>query len=268
MLWILGVALVLGAGGLLLAAGAQRRKLDLMTGTQTTTAAELKNLSESVAKDIGAGSFAETAEVKGTIRCEHPLTSELTNAACVYYEMRVTREYEETYWDTDSKGNRVQRTRRASESVSQNSRSCPFEVEDATGRVTVDPTGASLMAEKVYDRYEPGEPRSTSLSVGRWTLNLVGLALTGGRRTLGYKYEEKIVPLGRPVYVLGEASDSGGQLAIRKPTKKGVHFIVSLKSEEELTRSASGATKWMTVIAGVLAVAGVAVGVLDLIGVI
>lgn len=268
MLWIVGVVLVLAAAGLLLAAGAQKRKLDLMTGTQTTTAAELKGLAESVAKDIGAGSFAETAEVKGTIRCDHPLTSELTNTPCVYYEMKVTREYEETYWDTDSKGNRTQRHRRGSETVSQNTRGCPFDVEDATGRIAVDPTGAAITAEKVYDRFEQGEPRGTALSIGRWTLNLASIALGSGRRTLGYKYEEKLVPLGRPIYVLGEAADSGGQLVIRKPTKKGTAFIVSLKSEEELTKSATGANKGLTIGAGVLAVAGVVIGVLDLLGII
>jgi len=268
MLWIVGVVLVLVAAGLLLAAGAQRRKLDLMTGTQTTTAGELKTLSESVAKDIGAGSFAETAEVKGTIRCEQPLTSELTSTPCVYYEMRVTREYEETYWDTDTKGNRTQRHRRGSENVSQNTRSCPFDVEDSTGRVAVDPAGAAINSEKVYDRFEPGEPRGTSLSIGRWSLNLASLALGAGRRTLGYKYEEKVVPLGRLIYVLGEASDAGGRLSIRKPTKKDVSFIVSLKSEEELTRSASGTNRGLTIAAGVLAVGGVVVGVLDLLGII
>jgi hypothetical protein len=90
----------------------------------------------------------------------------------------------------------------------------------------------------------------------------------GGRRTLGYKYEEQIVPVGKPIYVLGEASDAGGQLAIRKPTKKGTSFIVSLKSEEELTRSAAGTATGLTVGAAIAAVAGVIVALLDLLGVI
>jgi hypothetical protein len=268
MLWIVGAILVLAAVGLFIAASAQKRKLDLMAGTQTSNAADVRSLADSVAKDIGAGSFAEATEVKGTVQCEHPLTAELTDTPCVYYEMRVTREYEETYWDTDSKGNRVQRHRRGSEAVSQNSRSCVFDVEDATGRIAVDPTGASISADKVYDRFEPGEPRSTSLAVGRWRFDLASVALAGGRRTLGYKYVEKVIPLGKPIYVLGEASDAGGQLSIRKPTKKGVGFIVSMKSEEELSRGAATANRWLTAGAAVTGLGGLVVVVLDVLGVI
>jgi len=268
MLWILGVVLVLGGVALFAGASSQRKKLGLMQGTQTSTAADLTSLAASVAKDIGAGSFAEVAEVKGTIRCEQPLTSELANTPCIYYSMHVSREYEETYWDTDSKGNRVQKTRRGSDTVSQNTRSCPFQVEDATGRLTVDPSGAALTGEKVYDRFEPGEPRSTSLNIGRWRFDLGSFAMGTGRRTLGYKYEETIVPIGRPIYVLGEATDSGGQLTIRKPTKKGTTFIVSLKSEEELTRSAAGTSKGLTIAAAIVAVAGVVIAVLSLLKVI
>lgn len=268
MLWIVGVVLVLIGVGLFLAATSQKKKLDLMQGTQTAAAAELSSLAQSVAKDIGAGSFAEIAEVKGTIRCESPLISELANAPCVYYSMHVSREYEETYWDTDSKGNRVQKHRRGSETVSQNTRSCAFVVEDATGRVKVDPTGAAITGEKVYDRFEPGEPSSPAVSVGRWSFDLGSVRLGSGRRTLGYKYEESIVPVGKPIYVLGEAADSGGELAVRKPSKKDTSFIVSLKSEEELTRSAKGSSKGLTIAAAIAAAAGAVVTVLDLLGVI
>jgi hypothetical protein len=268
MLWIVGVVLVLVAVGLFLGGASQKKKLGLMQGTQTSSAAELQSLAASVAKDIGAGSFAEVAELKGTIRCDQPLRSELSDTPCVHYSMRVAREYEETYWDTDSKGNRVQRHRRGSEAVSQNTRSCPFEVEDATGRLTVDPTGAAITGEKVLDRFEAGEPRSSSLSIGRFRLDLGSIVLGSGRRTVGYKYEESVVPLGRPIYVLGEASDSTGKLTVRKPTKKGGAFIVSLKSEEELQRAARGTSTGLTIGAGVLAAAGVVVALLDLLGII
>jgi hypothetical protein len=268
MLWIVGVVLVLIGVGLFLAASSQKKKLDLMQGTQTSATAELASLAQSVAKDIGAGSFAEVAEVKGTIRCDSPLISELANAPCVYYSMQVTREYEEAYWETDSKGNKVQKHRRGSETVSQNTRSCAFDVEDATGRVTVDPAGAAITGEKVYDRFEPGEPSSPAVSIGRWRFDMGSVKLGSGRRTLGYKYEESIVPVGKPIYVLGEAADAGGKLAVRKPTKKGTSFIVSLKTEEELTRSAQGSNKGLTIGAAVAAAAGVVVAVLDLLGVI
>jgi hypothetical protein len=268
MLWIVGLVLVLAGVGLFAASSSQRRKLGVMQGTQTSSAAELASLAQSVAREIGAGSFAEVAELKGTVRCSSPLTSELSSTPCVHYSMRVTREYEETTVDTDAKGNQTPREQRGSETVAQNTRSCAFEVEDATGTIAVDPAGAAITGEKVLERFEQGEPRSPTLTIGRWRLDLGSLARGGGRRTVGFRYEETIVPLGKPVYVLGEASDAGGSLAVRKPAKKGGPFIVSVKSEEELTRSAAGANRGLSIAAAVAGAAGLIVAVLDLLGII
>jgi hypothetical protein len=271
VLWIFGLVLLALAAGLLIAASSQKKRLDLMSTTETATAAELRSLAESVASEIGAGSFNQMVEVKGVIRCDQPLQAELTGAPCVHYSMQVIREYEETYWETDSNRNQVRRQRRASETVAQNTRSCPFEVEDATGRVGVDPTGASIIAEKVCDRFEAGEPRSGSLSIGGWRLDL-GFALTdGGRRTLGYRYEEKIVPIGKPIYVVGEATDTGGQIVVRKPAtaarggKPAAGFLVSIKSEEQLTHAARRNAKWLVAGTVVSAAAGALMVVLGLV---
>lgn len=240
-----------------------------MQQTRTSSAAELASLAQSVAREIGAGSFAEAAELKGAVRCSTPLTAELSGTPCVYYSMRVTREYEETEWRSDDKGNQTPRVERRSETVAQNARSCAFEVEDSTGSVAVDPAGAEVTGEKVLDRFEQGEPGSPTISLGRWKLDLGPLPRGGGgRRTLGYRYEETVVPLGRQIYVLGEASDAGGRLAVRKPAKKGTSFIVSLKSEEELTRSAAGANRGLAIGAAVAGAAGAVVTVLDLLGII
>ena len=268
-MWIVGAVLVLVAIGLFAGSSVQKRKLGLMQATQTASAAELQSLAQSVAKEIGAGSFAEVTELKGTIRADHPLVSELAQLECVYYSMRVSREYEETYWDTDPKGNRVRKTRRGSEVVSQNTRQVPFEVQDASGGMRVEPEGATFVAEKALSRFDPGEPGSGSLSSGRWSLALGTLPLLGsGRRTLGYRYEEEILPVGRSVYVLGEASDAGGTLAVRKPSKKGMRFMVSLKSEEELVRGAAGLSRALAIAAGVLGAAGIVLAALDLAGVL
>ena len=132
---------------------------------ETSTAAELRSMAQTVAGEIGAGSFNQMVEVKGVIRCEQPLQSELTRAPCVHYQMKVTREYEETHWETDANNNRVRRDRRGSETVAENTRSCTFEVEDSTGRVSVDPTGAKMISERVCDRFERESPRAARF---RW----------------------------------------------------------------------------------------------------
>jgi hypothetical protein len=172
----------------------------------------------------------------------------------VQYSMRVTREYEEEYWETDSEGRRVRRTRRGSETVASNSRSVPFFVRDSSGKIRVIPEGASFVAEKSVSRFEPGETHGDQLRIG--SLNIAIGALGSGRRTIGYRYEEDLVPVGKDIYVLGEANDRGGALAVSKPERKDAKFIISLKSEEQLVRGAKGAVTGL----GIGAIAALAVG--------
>ena len=132
----------------------------------------------------------------------------------------------------------------------------------------LDPAGAAITGQKVLDSFEHGEPRSPALAIGRWRFDLGSIARGGGRRTIGYKYEETIVPLGAPIYVLGEASDAGGRLAMRKPAAKGGSFIVSVRSEEDLSRSAARAGKGLSIAAAVTGAAGLLLAALDLLGII
>jgi len=256
---IIGALMVLVGAGLYFGSQGQKKKLGEIKGTETSTAAALAELAASVAKEIGPGSFNQIAEVKGTIECDTPLESELSQTACVHYSMKVTREYEETYWETDDKGNRQQKTRRGSETVADNTRSVPFFVRDSTGKIAVEPTGAKLDTEKVYSEFRPGENQDSGLRFGRYSFNPASFAaLAGGRRTLGYRFEESALPLNRPVYVLGEAVDKEGYLQVRKPDQKGASFIVSLKSEEQLVKGAQSSAKGMYIAAIVVAVLGVA----------
>jgi hypothetical protein len=65
-------------------------------------------------------------------------------------------------------------------------------------------------------------------------------------------------PVGRAVYVLGEATDDGGALRIRKPADKGLSFLVSLKSEEQLLQSTGRVAVGLLAGAAVAAAAGAA----------
>jgi hypothetical protein len=262
---IIGAFMALAGVGLYFGSQWQKRKLDAIQGTETSTAAELAETADSVAKEIGRGSFNQIAEVKGTIECDQPMESELSQTECIHYTMKVTREYEETYWDTDDKGNRRQKTRRGSETVADNTRSVAFFLRDSTGRIEVDPNGAALDTEKVFSEFQPGENQSNGFQFGKFNFNPAAFAaLAGSKRTLGYRFEESAIPVGRSAYVLGEAVDSDGRLRIRKPEKKGASFIISLKSEEQLVRGARSSAKGMliaAVIAAILGVAGLVAGI-------
>jgi hypothetical protein len=230
---VVGVVLLVVAGVLLLIRRSRQSKLRRITGTETSTAKELAELASSVSQELGGRTgFSQAAEVKGLAKCDSPLTSEVASQSCVYYDMRVTREYEETYYETDSQsGRRVQKTRRSSDTVAQNSQRVSFWVEDRTGRIKVDPSGADLDSVQVVDRFEPA-PSGGTISFGGFALDVGVLALgTGsGTRTLGYRFRESILPVDRQVYVLGEATDSPGELTIQAPRDKGRPFIISLKS--------------------------------------
>ena len=262
---IAGVVLVLVALGLVLGSRSQKKKLGEIQSTETSTAVDLADLAAAVAKDIGAGSFNQIAEVKGTIECANPLVSELSETSCVHYSMNVTREYEETYWEEDSEGHKVQRTRRGSESVASNARSVPFMVRDSTGTIEVDPAGASIVDEKVFSQFQQGEAGGDGFRFGRFSFGSGFAPLSGGRRTIGYRLEESAVPVGRPIFVLGEAVDSGGRLRIGKPAKKGASFIVSLKSEEQLESGAKALTSGLLIAAVVSAALGVAALILGIV---
>ncbi|RPJ07523.1 MAG: E3 ubiquitin ligase, partial [Spirochaetaceae bacterium] len=214
------------------------------------------------------GSFNQIAEIKGKSTCASPLVSELAKVSCAYYSMRVSREYEETYWDTDSNGHRVQKTRRGSDTVAQNTRFVPFYIEDATGKMRVNPDGATFVTEKAFSHFEPGEVHGPSLSFGGLTIALSNTLLGGAStRTLGYRYEEDVIPLEKNLYVMGEASDSQGELAIQKPSDKKNRFLISVKSEEELIRSSTSTMTGLLVGSLISGAAGITVIVLTLLNI-
>ena len=156
----------------------------------------------------------------------------------MYYDARVWREYEEARHRSRHQSSR---TRRGSERGSSNSQRVPFWVEDAVGRILVDPTGAEIEPVQMADRFESAETTGGgSLKIGSFSITISGLPVgrDSGRRALGYRFRERALPIGRRVYVLGEASDASGQLTIQKPSRKG-RFLISLRSKEELVKSAT-----------------------------
>jgi len=267
-MWI--VAVVLCAGGavaLFFVSKNQRAKAYDMQSTETSKAAELETLAKDITKEIGSGSFARQVELKGKIECATPLTAEMSGAACVHFRSTVHREYEETYTETDKDGHKRTGTRRGSEQVSSNERFTRFALRDDSGTVEVDPTGAALDEEKIFSRFEAAQSQTGSISFGSFRLDLGMFAgLGSGRRTIGYKLEEWALPLGKQVYLLGEASDSEGHVVVRKPTEKGKRFILSLKSEEEIVKSASGLATGLIIAAAVLAVGAIVLGLLGALG--
>lgn len=252
----IAAGILVGLSVLLFALGrGQGRKAGDMTALETSVAAELKDLAKAVGDEIGPGSFNRMVELKGKAESDQPLRSEMAGEACVWYRCTVTREYEETRMERDSDGHSRSSTHRGSETVSSSERRSVFSLRDQSGDILVDPEGAKVDGEKILSRYEPGE-RGTSITIGGFSVSIGQPGL--GKRTLGYKLEEWILPLGKDLYVLGEARDDGGRLRVCKPSAKGGRFVISVKSEEQLVKSARKGQLALSILSGAfLAIAAV-----------
>lgn len=265
VLLIIGIVLMAVGAFLVYSYFSQKKKMEAISGVETSTTAALTELCNSVSSEIGKGSFEEIAEIKGVIECDNPIESEIAKQACVYYSAAVTRKYEEEYYETNPQTKqRERKIRQGSDTVSSNSRGVPFNVRDDTGTLQVNPNDANIDGEKVVDRFEPETAvRGGTISFGGFSIALSGSSSGGGRRTLGYQFTETLLPLKRNIYVLGAASDSSGQLMIQKPKEKGKPYILSLKSEEELVTSAKSGMTWSLVGAIACFVIGVVLVILN-----
>src|SRR5918995_2927890 len=159
--------LFLVAGGVLLYfRNRTKHKSALMSQTETSNASDISG--------IAPGTLVE---VKGTLRCDEPLTSEMAEKICAYYSSTVTREYLRPDYDDDD--NDVGSDRRT-EVMAQNEQFAPFEVEDESGSVAVDAEGAEGGARQVINRFD----RNTG-NEGTFSLGGVNINLSGGERTIG-----------------------------------------------------------------------------------
>jgi hypothetical protein len=249
LILLLFAIIFLVAGGVMLYFRRKtQQKAGLMTQTETSNASEVSSLAPGT-----------LVEIKGTLRCDEPLTSELAGKTCAYYVATITREYLERDHDDDDVG-----SDRRSEIISQNTLSAPFSVEDATGSVPVNAEGAEVDARQVVNRFERNTGNEgPSISLGGATLNI-----GGGERTIGYRYTESILPVDVPVYVLGTVQESG-EIGAPTPGEAGQRFVVSHRSEEALGQSLGKTVLWLgvgAIGAFVLGVVLLLIGIFVLVG--
>ena len=249
VLLIIGVAMIAGGVGLYFSRQASLNKAMDIKYYETSKISEVVSIYDDIKGEIGGGNYNGTiVELKGTGSTNNPLTAEFSKKPALYYEATVVREYEVTEQEKDSDGNYRTVTKRKSETVSSNKLGTPFYLDDGSGKqILIDIEGADLDLINSFDRFEQNAPAGFSLSS----------LLSSGSKTLGYRYKEKMLPVGAKLYILGEASDRRGELAVIKPQEKGKKFIVSTKSEEEILKSTEGAAMWKMVGAIALAVIGV-----------
>ncbi|GAA4634475.1 E3 ubiquitin ligase family protein [Actinoallomurus vinaceus] len=209
------VPLLLAVVGLplVLRAFVQQGKRRAMHATPTVTCAEIAEYDEPV-----------VCEVKGTAvpGPGGPAQAPFSGQPCVWHRTKVTVRYERT----QTRDGKTETTTHE-ETVHDETHGAPFAVRDIAGEVLI-----------VHDG-EPVDRPAQSLShyerAGR-DVNLFGLSFrVNFSNVKGHLYEEWIIPQGRSLYVLGAAMAEDGGLVMRRPHADP--FIISTRSEEELSAS-------------------------------
>jgi hypothetical protein len=229
--------------------GKKEGKSAILELAETSDVKDVNELWESMRNSMGDGSFTHFVEIKGVAHAESPLTSELSSTECVYYSSKVVHEYKKLERKKDSQGNYQERWVNKKDTVSENSQwANTFGVKDDTGFIEVEPAKAELHVEQFYSNFEKGNPADDAalkLKIGNFSLGIGDK--TPGMETIGYRYTESGIKMNTRLYVLGDANDRDGRLAVSKSTDKKQPFIVSTKSEDELVGglgSAATGLKW------------------------
>lgn len=262
VLLLAGIAFLAVAVVLLVLTRAARSARRALLRQEPSTVAELRQLCDAGREQVGPGYYAEMVEVKGQAVDQEALRAPLTGAPCVAFRYEVNREFETAEQYTDDKGRRQSRTVQKSETVAQDEQRTDFRLDDGAGVIAVAPAGAELIEQTTLDQFLGGD--ATPPAHG--PLDLDDLLrrqprLGHGSRQRGYRYRERIIPTGAPLYILGEASDRGGDLTIGRPSAGG-RFMISVKSEEQLASSYETRAKWLSFSAVAAAAAGVTVLIL------
>ena len=252
----MGIGAVIALGGAYLAFVQKKKSEGQITElkfSKNSTLPDIKNAWKSVAEQgLGYRDFIETT---GKAVTDGQLLSQHGKIPCAYFTATVVREFEKDEMVKDDKGVVQRKTTRGSETVSNQNSPTPLYVEDGGVRVPIDLDGASIDLKDGANRFEPYESNRTYSFWG------VSFTVPQGTRTLGFRYAEKIIPLGHPLYIAGEVRESAGNLHIGKPSEKGKPFIVSVKSEEEVVKSREAGAKAQLWFGIALIVVGVAVAI-------
>lgn len=268
--------LILSAIGvaLFVMSGRAGKRAVLMTGTETKRIGEVSSLVDEIRAELPGGDgsgFSEFAELKGEVACPSPIVGELSRQPGAIVETSVQRVIETRRETRDSDGDVTVSWVKSHETLSSNRKESPWFLDDGTGQLRVSVQGAKLELEKVVDKFEP--PGAVEPGAGQMTIGYGGLSFslggalsshTADRRTVGYKFEERLLPVGRRLYAMGEIADTSDGLVLRKPSDEDRPYLLSLKSEDELVASSLSSARWMGIGAAALGVGGIALVVIGL----
>jgi hypothetical protein len=202
-----------------------------------------------------AGVFIGDVELKGTAESDHPLTSYLAEARCVYYTWCIEEHWRRTRTEsyTDSKGNRRTRTvvETGWDTVASGGEQMPFYLLDDSGHILIRPDGMDVEGTSVFSfectsrhplYYGKGPPDGVRGS-------------TEDRR-----FTEQAIPIHAGIFVMGVARERSDVVAAEIAYAGNARFsLVTMRSEDSVA-SGYAAKAWIAGVFGAIAaVAGVAI---------
>ena len=201
------------------------------------------------------GVFIGLVEVKGTAELREPLTSYLAEQPCVFYQWIVEEHWSRTVIerDTDSEGKTRTTVRHESgwTTVANGSETSPFYLQDDCGSLLVRPEGAKIEPVTIFEKTcRPSDP----LYYARGPAGAI--ANSDHER----HFNEVAIPVQMPLYVLGQARERADIVAPEiAADPKAPMFLISTRSEEELSSGFNHGFWGLNFLGMVLAAAGVLV---------
>jgi hypothetical protein len=224
---------------------------------QTSTLDEVISIVDSMAAvDV---TYRHYCELKGILQSDAPVIAPFCEFPVAYYSNRCLSVTEQVQRIRDKNGSVRTYTTKSEQEVSSESSTMEIYVTDAaTGqRIYIDKQsfGKEMELMDGCDRFEPDNSPWLRNNRGRFQVNLN----FGGTNHLGYRFIEKILPQGQPVYLLGEVYKRGDRYYIGKAVRDKKPSLLSYRTEDEIVNKAKSSRT--------IAVAAIIIGVLVGVGV-
>ena len=218
---------------------------------QTTSISELASILTENAK-AGLEGYRHYAELKGQAEKDTPQRAPFSGNEVAYYSADLYQVFEKTETFTDNTGSH-QRIKKSESLITNQKSTGPIALKDAqsSDRVYIDISQSGLQLEtmKTLDKFEPVSNIQKYSFFKNYSYGPMGA------RTLGFRMVENTIPLGNPLYVLGEAILTGGRINIERPRDSKKPFIASVKNEADIVQGNKSSAK-AALVFGILIVLG------------
>jgi len=237
---IVGAILILIGVSLFFGSKKQASKSLAISSTDETSPRNLAENYESMSNSYGKGSFKLYSKLYGVAHTNQPIISEYSKKECAYVYVEIEREFERLDTKIDSNGTKTEKWVKKTELVLDREQVAEdFAIKRDDWSIRLNHRDAEIDAIESYSVFEK-EAYQNEID-----FSFAGISFknTPTNKTIGFYHVEKSIPVGQSLFVVGNANDDSGELIISKSTEKNKPFIISTKSESEVTADYSSSSK-------------------------